>query len=392
MNSSTKDICMKHALGKTSFIWGILLLFIISDLDARDFAYTLKVDNPHPYVKEAVILSLEINQSNPDVVLLIDFDLLKSDDYTFAQVKIKETDDYHAKKITYSYLVYPLREGDVALNFKLTQKVTTDDSVAYSFSGDRDNVKGLVTQDSIIALNPVNLSVKSLEKDTVLVGDFHLNYRFDKHQAKAHEPLPFHFTIKGEGYPPLLKNILPKDINFTHFKEKPRVHSNVDLEGTHNTITYAMALAHHQNFHLPPLSFKAFNPKTQKYYTLRIPLQKFEIEAMDKDSLSHQKNNPPLLQKDWSWVEHFLKYLLVFVAGFFSALLLKYTKRTKQKKPHGLKTKIENCLDNKALLQLLLAHPDDEFVATIEKLEKVLYGNAKIPLHRLKKEALETIK
>ena len=65
---------MKNNLGKTILF---LLAFVL--LQAEDFSYNFKVDKTDPYVKEAVILTFDIQQTNEDIVLLFNFDLKKND-------------------------------------------------------------------------------------------------------------------------------------------------------------------------------------------------------------------------------------------------------------------------------------------------------------------------
>jgi hypothetical protein len=134
-------------------------------LTAEDFTYEFHLDKQDPYLKEPVILTLDLKQTNHDIVLLFNFDLRKSDDYFFQRLDTKETDTHHNIQIHYVYLLYPLKAGEINISFDLMKKVTTDDSVAYSFSGDRDNIKGLVTTDTKITLPPLPLSVKKLPQD-----------------------------------------------------------------------------------------------------------------------------------------------------------------------------------------------------------------------------------
>ena len=96
---------MKNNLGKDFFVTVLFLLIAGSLLQAEDFSYTLHVDKPEPYVKEAVTLTLDINQTNPENVLLFNFTLLRSDAYTFQRVDIKETNTFHHAKIHYVYLL-----------------------------------------------------------------------------------------------------------------------------------------------------------------------------------------------------------------------------------------------------------------------------------------------
>ena len=386
MNSSIKDTYVKNDLGKT-----ILFLLAFVALQAEDFSYDFKVDNTYPYVKEAVILTLDIQQTNKDVVLLFNFDLKKSDNYQFQRLNTQETDSYHNAQIHYEYLIYPLKAGEISLEFELLKKVTTDESVAYSFSGDRDNIKGLVTTDTKVSLPPLTLQVKSLPKGTLFVGDFSLTHQLKTHTAKPHEPLPFQVHIEGQGYPPLLDTILPKEGSFTRFTESPLVKSVATSKGTQNTVSYPMALSHSKSFTLPDIKLKAFNPKTKKSYFLSVPSQHFDIEEVPKDTLLDSHDTPKPFSMDWSWLTNLLGYLIVFGAGYLTALAWKWQKKKVQTSLHPLHEKITNCKDKKMLLQVLMATDDKRFASCIEKLESSLYGDGKINLNKVKQEAQDLI-
>ncbi len=377
---------MKNSLGKV-----IIILLCSFWLNANDFKHTFHIDKQNPYVKEAVILTLDLDQTSRDKVLFFQFTLKKSPDYEFHRINLKETGEHHWAKVHYEYLIYPLSAGEIQLHFDLIQKATTKENLAYSFSGDRDNVKGLTTVDTSIDLAPLELRVKALPKGTFLVGNFSLTHTIKKHKAKVYEPLPFQVTIKGSGYPPLLENILPKEYNFTLFKEKPIVNTINSLQGTSSTAIYPMALSHSKSFDLKPIIIKAFDPKTKEGYELTIPKQHFDISEVAINSLVDKTDSPKPLQNDWSWLYTLLGYLIVFGAGYLTAISLKWKKKSITKTSHPLKEKIEACKNEKALLQLLMATDSKKFALNIEKLEKSLYGNGKINFKRSKQEILEKI-
>ncbi len=388
MNSSTKDTFLKHSLGKF-----IIICLHIAWLYADDFDYKISVDKHQPYVKEAVLVSIEVKQSNHDIILLFDFDLKKSETYSFQRVGIQEVDDYHASQIRYTYLVYPLQAGKVNIQFKLIQKATSDESVAYSFSGDRDNVKSLVTRDTPIDLPPVIIDVKPLPKGTKLVGDFILDYQVNTHEAEAFEPLPLHISIQGKGYPPVLIDILPTSEHFTHFSETPFVHPYVNNKSEENKVSYAIALSSDTNFSLEDISINAFNPFTEKSYTLSIPKQSFTIHSIDNSTLVDSIDNPSPVTLDWSWFETFLSYLLVFFAGYLSAFSRKWNREKNSiENEHPVKEKIQASKTHKQLLQLLLSKDATYFSSPIKKLESTLYKEANISLHTIKQEAIERLK
>ncbi len=383
---------MKHNLGKMIKLF-IALSFTL--LAAEDFSYDFHLDKQDPYLKEAVILTLDLKQSNHDIVLMFNFDLQKSDDYFFQRLDTQETDTHHNTQIHYIYLIYPLKSGEIKLSFDLIKKVTTDDSVAYSFSGDRDNVKGLVTTDTQITLPPLLLNVKDLPENTTLVGNFSLTHTFTKHEAKAYEPIPFQVKIEGSGYPPLLDTLLPTDLNITVFKETPIVHSTHSKQGTKSSVIYPMALSSEKSFDLNQINIKAFNPKTMKSYELTVPRQHFNISKADVNTLVDKTDNPKPLESDLSWfstiLTTLLSYLIVFAAGYLTAITLKWKKKTVAKANNPLKEKIEACTDERSLLQILMAHDSKKFSGSIEKLENSLYGNTKIHFKKVKEEALEKI-
>lgn len=381
---------MKHNLGKRSLHLFFFLLSFLT-LQAEDFTYTFKVDQPAPYVKEPIILTLDLNQTNQDVVMLFSFDINPSESYTFQRLDIRKTDSHHNAKIHYVYLIYPLKSGDINITFDLIKKVTTDENVEYSVSGDRDNVKHLVTTDTHIDLPPLQLRVKPLPEGTVLIGDFALSYEIKKHQAKAYEPLPFQVSIKGKGYPPLLETLLPQEGNFTRFIEKPIVKSVATREGTQNSVTYPMALSHDQSFTLSPIVLKAFDPKRGKSYTLDIPSQQFDIEQVSTKRLVDTVDAPDVAKEDWSWLSTLLGYIVAFFAGYITALSWKWSKRKRQKENDPLIEKIRNCKDEKALLQVLIAANHTHFASSIEKLESFLYGNGKINFNKVKQDSLKNV-
>jgi len=365
----------------------LILILLIMPLSAEDFTYNFSLDKRQPYQKEAVLLTLELKQTNPDIVLLFSFDLKKSTNYTFRRIDIKEEDRYHSAYVKYSYLIYPLKVGAINLDFKLQKRVTTDESIAYSYSGDRDNVKGLVTTDSDINLPPIQLNIKPLPAKTELVGDFKLTSEFKIHQAKVYQAIPFKITIKGHGYPPLLNNIIPEG-NFNLFKEQPLLKSIASNRGTENSLIYNMAVSNHQDFQLESRHIEVFNPKTKKKYTLTIPQQKFKIQKVDPKTLIDKSDNPKPYTTDFSWLNSLLSYILVFIAGYFTALSMKWRVRIKSVDSNIFKRKVKESKTKKELLQLLLATNTQKFKKEIEELEAIIYAKSNKPFQEIKKKLL----
>ncbi|MEA3456349.1 MAG: hypothetical protein U9R26_07555 [Campylobacterota bacterium] len=382
---------MKKNLG--SLLTTLVIVVLSTALSrADDFSYKFTPSTTTPYLKEAVTMKLDLIQTDHSKVMFFKFSPKKSDDYDFYRLNIKEEDAYHAAKVHYTYLIYPKRDGNISITFDLIKMITTDEKVAYSFSGDRDNIKGLNKKDIPIDLPPLKLQVKPLPKGTLIVGDFTLWHTIKKKEAKSFEALPFTVTIKGGGYPPILTNIIPDNKNFTLFKETPIANSTRSISGTKGSVTYPMALSAKQSFDLPAITLKAFNPKTEKSYNLAIPKEHFTITQPDQSTLLDKIDSPEPLQSNWSWLGTLLGYLIVFAAGFLTAKSFKWSLGTKQQAGEDAITKeIQAINDPKELLALLIAADARRYKNTIEKLEESLYGKRKHSLKNIKKGILQTI-
>jgi hypothetical protein len=372
---------VKNNLGKT-----ILFLLTFTLLQAEDFTYEMKVNKRNPYVKEPLLLTLDIQQTNKEIVLMFNFDLKKSEKYSFQRLDSKESDSYHNVQIRYEYLIYPLQEGKIDIEFELLKRITTDHSIAYSFAGDRDHVGEIITTDTKVNLPHLPLQVKPLPEGTQLVGDFTLTHEIKTHQAKPYEPLPLQIYIDGEGYPPLLESVLPRGGAFTQFTEAPLVKSIASTKGAKHSVIYPMALSHDTSFTLPAIEIKAFNPETASSYMLSVPAQHFEIQSVDERALVDNVDAPEPFSMELSWMGDLLGYLIAFGAGFLTAITWKWQKKQYTISLHPLHEKIERTEDEKSLLQLLLAINDKQFSSYIKTLESSLYGDGKINFNKLKKE------
>jgi hypothetical protein len=198
-------------------------------------------------------------------------------------------------------------------------------------------------------------------------------------------------SIKGRGYPPHLKQLIPTDTRYTLFSEKPTIKTSSKIKNNPIVAHYLFALSAKDSFTLAPITIQAFNPYTQTPYTLTVPKQKFTIDSVETSSLIDHTNTPPPFTTDWSWIQTLFGYLIVFAAGYLSALSFKWTKKKKYKEHHPLVEKIQNAKTAKILLQVLMASENKNVTASIEKLESSIYGKENINLKQIKKEALEKI-
>jgi len=389
MNSSTKDISMKHNLGNLFVV--MLLMGIISSVVAEEFAYKIETSKQEMYLKEGILLTVDLNQTGPKNILLFQFEVNKSDAFAIYPLYAHHDDTSHATTLHESYRIYPLKTGDINITFSFVKRVTNDLKMRHFASGDRDDFKKLETKDVPIALPPVTLHVKPLPASTQVVGDFHLTTKVQTHEAQAYAPIAMHVVIEGEGYPPVLDTLYPKSKDYTLFSQTPEVKKTMSNSGITYKVAYIMAFSASKDFTLPKRTLHAFNPKMQKPYTLTIDAQDFHITPVNQNTLVDTQDMPKKLVEDWSWVKNVLSYLLVFTAGWLSAFAFKWKRRRLTSTQHPLVEKVTQCKEAKALLQLLIAQEDKRFRQSIEKLEALLYANGTFTLKEIKKEILEIL-
>jgi hypothetical protein len=152
-----------------------------------------------------------------------------------------------------------------------------------------------------------------------------------------------------------------------------------------------MALSHGSSFDLDPVKIKAFDPADERSYMLGIPEQHFEITPADTKKLLDTTDNPKPLQTDLSWLTSLLGCLVVFFAGYLTALTWKWKGKVTTRNRDPLWEKVKACKEEKTLLQLLMAADSKRFEKAIAGLEKGIYGHTKSNFKQIKQEVLEQI-
>ena len=402
MSLSTKDMYVK--LNRGSFLNGSLskaavlvwLFAMTGALMAEDFTYRITPSKTDPYLKEPILLRVDLNQTNPDVVLLFQFKVNPDKHYIVRPLLAQHNDTLHHTKLSNLYELYPLQTGDINVTFSLVKRVTDDAKVRYFSSGDRDDFKKLETEDFPITLPPLRLHVRPLPKGTVLVGEYRLDYKTKTHHAKAYTPIPITVTITGRGYPPEITDLFPKGADYTLFTEKPKIETISTPQGSLIKARYIYAISAQKSFTLPAVELHAFNPFEGHAYTLKIPEQHFEIEPVETKQLVDRTDSPKPFSFEMEWLWTFLGYLAAFIAGYGSALLWKRRSGTS---PHygkdettSLHAKIEDAKDAKSLLQILLASNDPHFREAITALEAHLYKSEALDLRKCKQRLYKQTK
>ncbi|CAA6813379.1 MAG: Unknown protein, partial [uncultured Sulfurovum sp.] len=269
----------------------LTLFFIINLLYANDVEYNLHLSNNTPYEKEAVFLEVNLTQVDQSKVMLFQFSLKASSNYEFHQVGFKEREKYHDLRHEYLYLIYPKKSGQVLLEFEMRKSITDDDKVAYSISGDRDNVKGLQKKDIKVEVMPLSLEVKAIPKGTDLVGDFTLTAKLDRKSTEAYDPVNLNVLLKGKGYISPFK-LLKDSENYKLFTQNPKFKTFHTSNGSTSSLEWHYAISAKENFGIDKRVLKAFNPLNEKVYELVLPSYDVKVKQIDEASLLDKEDYP----------------------------------------------------------------------------------------------------
>ena len=362
-----------------------LLFLMLRILHAQeDVAYSFHLSTTTPYEREAVFLDVNISQLDHSKVMLFKFTLKNSNDYSFHQVGLEEREKYHDLQHEYRYLIYPKKSGEVKIEFEMVKSLTDDDKVTYSISGDRDSVKRLEKEDIEVNLEPMLLNVKALPRGVLLVGDFKLTHTLDKQETEAFDPINLKVELKGRGDVDPFE-LLKESKNYRLFHQAPKIKKFNTKEGTTVGIEWEYAISAKESFTLPTIKLKAFNPKSQKVYTLKIPKYKIKVDEVKEESLLDSEDVPMVSRSiDWAWWRWFFSYIFVFMAGFLMPRdLFKRKKVATKSNKEILAEKIKSVKSHKELLEILLREKSGNYSKAIEALELVVYKGQKIPLSKI---------
>ncbi len=364
---------MKKNLGKILF-----MLFALGNLQASVFKSDIAVTNHNPFLKEAVDITVTLMQTDRSDIMYFTLQPKKNKDFLLIlDSEDEQSHDIHQKKMRYHYTFYPLKEGNISLTFDVKAAMVNENNLAKYNTGSADELTALESKSYHDTLKPIIFHVKPIKNNITLVGDFSLSSKLDKTHITSNDQLNLTYTLKGEGYNPHIKTLLPPIDNVETFLE-------ITQDDT-STQSFHYALIAQNDFMLPSVGINCFSPKKQKYYKLKTAAQKIHVTPVNIQTLVDKKSSLP--QKAWD-IQAWLPYLngfLLFLAGFLSAKLnVTHYFRKKVIPSSPLQTKIKLAKDPKELLQLLLGSDDRRFKPFIIELEAAVYEKKKVNLKAIK--------
>jgi hypothetical protein len=360
----------------------LLLLFFNQLYAAKLCDYRFEVSHTTPYIKEGVDITFYASQLDQSSVMFFDLKAPQSSDYKLIFLhKSENSSHYHDKRVAYYYRLYPLKAGELLLDFNFSISQTSDKSMEKFASGDRDIIKPMLKNQTFIPLKPLHFQVKPLKKGVQLVGDFKLDMQLDKERVHAFEQLNLTYILKGEGYPSTIKTLLPKI---------ERVESFLELEETKGQQRFSYALLADTNYTIPAVTISCFSPKKKRYYTLSTKAKKIRVIQQNPSEIVDSKNSLPTDAFSLSSLLPYLNGLLLFIAGYVTAhfqLFEIFQKKISTQDP--LREKIAATKDAKSLLKLLLSLDARGYKEEISILEEAIYHDRHISLKQLKEQLLK---
>ena len=391
MKSLTKGIQMKKNLGKIVLIFLLLSTLLL----ANDLAtFKLKANKTTAFVKEAVEISFTAIQKDHSNVMFFFLEPKSSDEYEIKLLNKKTTElSYHHFMTTFTYILFPLKAKKLHVDFDFTIKEASDEAVAQVYTGSRDNVKWIETQDTKIKLEPLTIEAKALDRAVDLVGDFTLTSKINKTSINQYESVNVLYRLKGKGYKDKAFNILHDIEGVTIFSEVNDAFSKLTKNGYVIQRDYIYALSAQKSFIIPQMKLQAYSPTKRDYYTLTTPQYKIQVEKIDTTTLldaTESPNDTPII--NYQELKQLLIYILIFISGYITAIYLPksfyFKSRTKEFED------LHNAKTPKELLRVLTTNYSLTTIENeIQQLETLAYQkSSNLDFKKIKSAILKKIK
>ena len=382
---------MKSTLGRLILLLILLNISLIANTDLT--SYQLSTNKKSVHIKEPLLITFKAKQKNHNDNMFFSFEIEKSPDFTVKLLhKTIEDNGYHNTIATFEYILFPLQEKTLHVNFHFVIRTASDKAVKQSYVDDHDDSIAISTIDTQVQVKPLTIKVKKLMHHVDLVGDFQLSSHIDTTQINQYGVVNVHYTLTGKGYKEAQLHLLSKKIeNVTVFSKIKDNISKLTEEAYIINTEYIYALTSKEDFKVPALTLEAYSPTKERYYTLHTKAYTIKVKKIDTTTLVDKTDAPKtegLINIET--VKKFFIYTLLFLSGFLAAKLSEKPsiKRKKKEKFEDIK----NAKSPKELLVLLIMHYQNKGVdEDIFKLENALNTKKSLNLKRIKKEIVSKL-
>ncbi len=379
---------MKKNLGK--IILFLLLPFtLFGGSTLADFS--LMANKKDVVIKEPIEITFQATQKDYANSMFFFLEIKKSDAYEVVLLdQITKKISNHNSSTIFKYLLFPLKSGDINVDFDFTIKVASDGALAKVYTGGRDNVKWMDTLNSKVEVPSLHLHVNPLSEKVDLVGDFTLDAKLQKSDINQYGSANIRYTLSGAGYNEKNLHLLDKISNVTAFSQITNIASKATQNGYEIQREYSYALSCKNNFTIPAFEIKAYSPKQKKYYTLKAQNYDIKVSSIDPKTLVDKKEFPLSKSFDFENLKNISIALLIFLAGFTSAKIAPTLsfKRVNKQKFHDIK---ESKTPKELILVLLQNYKTPIAEKYIKELELLEYKKSDRSFQKIKLDVLKNI-
>ncbi len=379
---------MKKNLGK--IILFLLLPFALFG-DSNLASFALSANKKDALIKEPIEITFSADQKDHTNSMFFFLEVKKSDAYEVVLLdQVTNKISNHNSSTTFKYLLFPLKSGDINVDFDFTIKVASDGGLAKVYTGGRDNVKWMDTVNSKIEVPTLHLHVSPLSEKVDLVGDFTLDAKLQKSDINQYGSANIRYTLSGAGYNEKSLQMLSKIANVTAFSQVTDIASKATPNGYEIKREYSYALRSKNNFTIPAIEIKAYSPKQNKYYTLKSQSYDIKVSSIDPKTLVDNKEFPPSKSYDFKNLKDIGIALLIFLAGFVSAKIAPSLnfKRVKKQKFQDIK---ESKTPKELIIVLLQNYKSSISEKYIKELELLEYKKSERSFQKIKSDLLKNI-
>ena len=323
-------------------------------------------------VGEAIDVTMKLSIQNNANIMEINY--IKP---TFDNFEVKEnknirkgrTANYQTQIVKYT--LYPKIDGNLTIS-PATIKIATPKKG----SARRDFFGQMISSPkwSQIVSNSINIDVKPIPKDILLVGEFKLKASINKNIVKINKPVKLNIEITGIGNLDSLEEINYDITDVNLFSDgadiKSQFNSNGDVVSKYNK---SFAFIADRNFTIEAKEIKVYNPKLSKVEILKIPEYKITVEGSRAILSSNARvisanNIKPEIKEVIIYKDNPINIfylILAFIFGVISVLFINYVLPK-------IKSSKNNNYNENEIFKLLYANigKSDE----IEKLVRDMYA------------------
>ena len=380
MNSSMKGKQMKKILGS-------LLLLCLSLSAKSEYEWDVNLEKQDLYLHQASVLSMQCKFSKEGKNDDVEFSPPTNTPFSFELLSQKRHFDGELQTLSYKYLVFAKEEGSYEIVLKPVMLFTTQSAIDNVIEG-RDNVNDLEVQREEVRIKPIKVTVS--KTNSTLTGRLSLKTELDLSEVSAYEPVHLEIFLKGEGN---LQDLRPLDFEIDGvdvFTDKVEANLELGENGYKGEWIQRFAFVGKKDFVIPSVSFQYFDLKDKKQKTLKTQAFKIKIkeEGIKREDLIDEFDLPTN-KIDFSSYLEYIYYVLIFLAGFIIAKLVRLPSRQTPRFKKG--EKIKKAKNTKALLEVLVSCDSGLFSQEIDELEEAVYKKQGLSLSKLKTRALSKL-